>query len=218
MFLSVGDLELEILGHGDYPFFGQVVREIAEEYDFDSIPFKPGDVVIDVGAHIGIVSIYLAKRFGVRVYAYEPEPANFASLVMNIGANQAEVIPRNLAVTADGRSLSFHYGAHSGEGGVWADLDARQHKGRANLDVDSTTVEAILRTNEITRARLLKLDCEGAEHEILAGSKGWKSQIGYLRGEIHLNARLRDAGYTVDKTLAAFPAKRAKWQICEATS
>ena len=32
-------------------------------YNFDDINFEPGDVVIDIGANIGIVSIYLAKRY-----------------------------------------------------------------------------------------------------------------------------------------------------------
>ena len=39
-----------------------VIREIGNaEYNFENIPFSPGDCVIDIGANVGIISIYLAK-------------------------------------------------------------------------------------------------------------------------------------------------------------
>ncbi|HUP58613.1 MAG TPA: FkbM family methyltransferase [Bdellovibrionota bacterium] len=45
-----------------------------------------GEVLFDVGANVGLYSIYAGKR-GVRVYAFEPESANFALLNRNIQAN-----------------------------------------------------------------------------------------------------------------------------------
>ncbi len=51
-----------------------VANEIGKPpYDFDSINFKEGDVVIDIGGNIGMISIYLAKKFPfLKIYAFEP--------------------------------------------------------------------------------------------------------------------------------------------------
>jgi FkbM family methyltransferase len=214
-YVTIGGIEIEHLGCDDYPFVKQIKKEIERLYEFDSIPFEEGDSVIDVGAHVGFVSIYLAKKYGVRVYAYEPVPANFTSLAMNVGANQAEVIPHNLAVSSDGRDMTIYMGNHSGEGGAFVDLTAQQHLNRGSVEVKSTTLEQIFEVNNIETCRLLKLDCEGAEHEIVAGLDGLVEKIEHVRGEIHLNQPLRDMGFTTEETRDAIPG--AVWQICEPT-
>jgi FkbM family methyltransferase len=50
---------------------------------------KPGDVFYDVGANIGLYSIFTAKRLGgqVRVYSFEPESQNYASLNRHVYIN-----------------------------------------------------------------------------------------------------------------------------------
>lgn len=50
---------------------------------------QPGEVLFDVGANIGIYSIFAAKR-GVKVYAFEPESQNFAILQKNIVLNKLD--------------------------------------------------------------------------------------------------------------------------------
>jgi len=50
---------------------------------------KPGEVLFDVGANVGIYSIFAAKR-GVKVYAFEPESQNFAILQKNIWLNKLD--------------------------------------------------------------------------------------------------------------------------------
>jgi FkbM family methyltransferase len=214
-YVTIDGVEIEYLGCDDYPFIKQLTKEIENAYEFDSIPFEQGDSVIDVGAHVGFVSIYLAKKYGVRVYAYEPVPANFTSLAMNVGANQAEVIPHNLAVSSDGRDMTIHMGQHSGEGGAFVDLTAKQHVNRGSVEVKSTTLQKIFEVNNIGQCKLLKLDCEGAEHEIVQNLDGLTERIEHVRGEIHLNQPLRDMGFTVKGTRNAIPG--AKWQICEPT-
>lgn len=49
-----------------------------DNYDFDSIDFKERDVVIDIGGNIGMVSIYLAKKYPfLKIYAFEPVIQNY---------------------------------------------------------------------------------------------------------------------------------------------
>ena len=48
---------------------------------------KPGDVVIDIGANVGMYSLMSAVSRSARVYAFEPEASNFNLLCMNIRLN-----------------------------------------------------------------------------------------------------------------------------------
>ncbi len=184
-------------------------HEVAE-YRFDEVNLAPGDVVVDVGAHRGAVALYLAEQFGARVYAYEPEPENYAELTWAIDANDLGdlVTPHNLAVTADGRDLTIFYGGHSGEAGAFHSPHPSRY-----FQASSTTVSAIFRTHRIGTCRLLKLDCEGAEHEIITGmGRSLLDRVDHIRGELHMNHVLHAAGHSNDRTAGLTP--QAQWQVC----
>jgi len=65
--------------------------------------FRPGDVIYDIGANIGLYSLFAAKHLGghCKVYAFEPEALNHAQLSKNICLNglSGVVLPCCLAVT-----------------------------------------------------------------------------------------------------------------------
>jgi hypothetical protein len=61
-----------------------------------------GDVVVDLGAHVGYYTLLAARRVGPegRVFAFEPNPDNFRLLVKNIESNlYSNVIPVQKAVS-----------------------------------------------------------------------------------------------------------------------
>lgn len=93
-----------------------VGRELAKGcYALDAIRFSPGDVVVDIGAHVGLVSCYLARRFPfLKIYAFEPFKENYDNLILNLKNNGiSNVVPSNQAITCDGRTLRMmvHRGA-----------------------------------------------------------------------------------------------------------
>ena len=54
-------------------------------YGLSDVDFRDGDTAVDIGANVGIVSIYIAKMFpGVKVLSFEPILANYGNLVENI--------------------------------------------------------------------------------------------------------------------------------------
>lgn len=68
------------------PVAGELWQDI---YGLDAIPFQPGDCVIDIGAHIGLVSMYLARRWPfLRIHAFEPHPINHRELRAEPSAQQ----------------------------------------------------------------------------------------------------------------------------------
>lgn len=126
-----------------------------------------GDVVIDIGAHVGAVSLPIAVR-GARVFAYEPDPDNFWVLMLNKQRNRASSLSAfELAVSsrkghaAFVRGRSFAEGSLQEAGSVFAGSDS------GVLTVGTTTLGAIFAEHAIDYVKLLKIDCEGGEYDIL---------------------------------------------------
>ncbi len=198
-----------------------IMREIETAYQLDEIDFQPGDVAIDIGAHVGIVSIYLAKKHpDIQVMAYEPTAENYQRLLRNIKANGvSNVTPTKDAVTGDGRMLTISGDPTVNTGGISAFTTPNGHSQK----VASKTLAAIL-NYDVTlgvfrQVKLLKIDCEGAEYEILeaAADKDLLGKIDHLRGEFHINQRLKAAGHDPNKLhdLCEQYIKDVKVSICE---
>jgi FkbM family methyltransferase len=49
--------------------------------------FSPADILVDIGANVGMYSLWASKTRGVRVFAFEPEAQNYALLNRNIALN-----------------------------------------------------------------------------------------------------------------------------------
>ena len=76
---------------------------IREDEIIEHFHTKEGDIVVDVGAHIGRYTIISSKRIGQsgKVIAIEPHPSNFEMLNRNIKLNGlTNVIPLNYAVNS----------------------------------------------------------------------------------------------------------------------
>ena len=162
-----------------------IIHEIftQDTYQFEKMQFSPDtNIVIDIGANIGIFSTYLAKRFPqVKIYAFEPFPISFHFLCKNIKENQiTNIIPVPLAITADRRRI-YLYAAKDNLGG------ANSYVNTVNTvyaEVSSITLDDIFRMFDLASIRMLKIDCEGGEYEILPNSNRL-IDIDYLVGEFH---------------------------------
>ena len=187
------------LGGIDFKFydfiFSMAVNCICNEiddYNFDSINFKDGDVVIDIGGNIGMVSIYLAKKYPfLKIYAFEPVKQNYENFLKNIELNNINkdiIKVFNLAITKDRRDViltspfnnsgaSNIYNNFRGSGNIISNND---------ISIKSITFDDIFSNNNISKCKLLKIDCEGAEYEILysANVENLKN-CEYMRAEFH---------------------------------
>ena len=135
--------------------------------------FAPGDVIIDVGAHIGVVSILVAKRFPeARVYAYEPASSNFAMLQANLAANGVRnVVAVQAAVAGEPGTLELAWSPSQTAGATVAQSaekrEALRGEGWRTESVRCVTLDEVFATHGIERCAFLKLDCEGAEWGIV---------------------------------------------------
>ena len=191
-----------------------VANEIAAQHgEVTSIAFEDGDTVLDIGAHVGVVSIWLAKLFpAVRIIALEPMPEVFGLLVRNLAANAVgNVLPLNLAVTGDGRPVHLVSNPWTNSGGSTAQLRNMSLPGHLHRRCPSVTLDELFDRFAIETCPLLKIDCEGSEYEILHASDRL-GRIDHVRGEFHENDFLRDKGYSAQR-LARYLAARVRGTV-----
>jgi FkbM family methyltransferase len=181
------------------------VRMVANEfghnsYDFSNIDFKEGDVVIDIGGNVGMISIFLAKKFPfLKIYAFEPVKENFENFKRNIKLNNIPdgvITVENLAVTKDARIVNLDINiTNSGGSGL---SEKKKVGGFQSGDVQSVTLEDIFEKFSLKSCKLLKIDCEGSEYEILYNTdKDILKKCKHLRGEFHENDGIRKQGYSI---------------------
>jgi FkbM family methyltransferase len=165
-----------------------------DEYRIRDIHFEAGDVVVDIGAHIGLFSIYLAKRWpGIKVIAFEPFPINFRNCRDNLLLNGVtSVVLSSKAISSDERVLNMAMDPRNsgGASAIVGGPDREQHA----IDLESITLDQVFATQNIRRCKLLKIDCEGMEYEILFGCRSLV-QVEYVVGEFHTNPYLTNIGY-----------------------
>jgi FkbM family methyltransferase len=177
--------------------------------------FRNGDTVIDVGAHVGVLSIALAKKFPfVTVYALEPDPLNYASLQQNIARNGVRnVTALQMAVSEDGLPRTLYTSARDS---AWATTDARMilpHRVLRSVLVDTITLEQLFRKHAIAHCRLLKMTALGATYTALE-SFDKKGAIDLLCGEIDL----RECSKAKLKMISWQIARQHFWRTIEKTT
>lgn len=159
--------------------------------------FSRGDVLVDIGANVGMYTIWAARTRGVRVYAFEPESQNYALLNKNIYANQ--LVDR---VTAYGIALSDHTGfslLHLGQfmaGGSCHTFDEKFDFKLEPLNpvfsqgCYATTLDKMVKTGVIPAPTHIKIDVDGLEHKVLAGGKNTLADPGLKSILIEINQNL----------------------------
>ena len=161
-----------------------------DDYNFDSIDFKDGDVVIDIGGNIRTVSIYLAKKYPfLKIYAFEPVKQNYENFIRNIELNNISkdiIKVFNFAITKDRRDVILTTSISNSGGSNIYDFRKSNKILYNNSIAKSITFDDIFANNNISKCKLLKIDCEGAEYEILysANEENLKN-CEYMRAEFH---------------------------------
>jgi FkbM family methyltransferase len=139
---------------------------------------RPGDVFLDVGAHIGFHSVLGASLVGPlgRVYAFEADPVVYERLQENVSAFPwASAVSQ--AVWAYGGRLSFERTSEADESG-WGTLTLVRRRGEGQIvDVAATSLDDWMAANPVHKLRGIKMDAEGSEYAILKGASRLLDQM-----------------------------------------
>jgi FkbM family methyltransferase len=190
-----GDVQLTYrLNRGDICSLREVW--IDEEY---AAPLRSAPrTVVDLGANIGLASLWFAQRYGCRAFvAVEPAADNVRLIRRNMADNGIEAQVVEGAVGAVDGTAQF---ASSG----------RSHSGRlkaedgvpVRVQSPATILELV---DADARVDVLKVDIEGAEDQIFTGSATWLERVDAVLIEIHpwmvdpdeIVATARRAGFVV---------------------
>jgi len=139
--------------------FGIFIRK-----DYGEVQGDP--IVIDLGAHIGIYSVFCASQTSnAKIYAYEPVLENFLQLQENIQRNglEGDIHPFRLAVAGSRGKRQLHVGQAS----PFHSLYPTSLTTGRSIEIDSVTLQDCFLQNGIGECDMLKVDCEGAEFECL---------------------------------------------------
>ncbi|RDC61456.1 FkbM family methyltransferase [Adhaeribacter pallidiroseus] len=154
-----------------HPFEGEKQID-QDEVNFIKNYIKPGDFVIDIGAHTGDSTIPLALAAGSTgcVLALEPNKYVFKILEKNAALNsdKTNIIPLNFASTIKNEKLTFYYSDASFCNGGDPGLIKKNHL--YPLEVEGKNLTNYLKSNYadlLPRLSFLKVDAEGFDKEII---------------------------------------------------
>jgi FkbM family methyltransferase len=136
---------------------------------------RPGDIVVDVGAHIGKYTIIASKRIGAngKVIAIEAHPVNYEMLNHNIKLNGlTNVTTLNCAVYSKETKIKLFLPDDKLNHTIYNTLIPSRAKDEEKfIEVNANTLDNLLQKNGVPReVNWIKIDVEGAELEVLKGA------------------------------------------------
>ena len=218
--LSVDGTDYAMLGrptHGDLWVMREVLIEQTYKTLLPLLPPRPLRVV-DVGAHIGSFTVWLHRTHGIaEAFCFEPDFDSFSLCEFNLRRNK-------IPATVQQRAL----GGTTREEDFWSDATTAA---RHSLQRRATTATAAARRVQVVgfaewlgtvsgRFDVLKLDCEGAEWELLDNAVDAFSRFDIVVAEVHhdptgaqrnarsIGALLAHQGFTTVSTAGLFLARQ----------
>jgi hypothetical protein len=144
-----------------------------EEINFSEVydhfyKINEDDIIIDIGAHVGFFALRAARkaRKGF-ILAIEPHPFNYQLLTKNIKANNiSNIRALRLALWSSDGVMKLYLAGSSSHS-----LKSFQKNIKNYIEVQTKTLDTVIKEFGIQRVNLIKIDVEGAELEVLRGAQ-----------------------------------------------
>ena len=135
-----------------------------------------GDIVIDIGAHVGYYTLLMAQLVGEngKVYSFEPDPVNFQLLKKSVEINGFEnVVLIQKAVSNITDKVKLFLGDN--DSAINRIYDAKLGDAKESIDVESIRIDEYFKEND-ELINFIKIDSEGSEVKIINGMKQFLSR------------------------------------------
>lgn len=145
----------------------------SENFEFLTNSCKPGAVIIDIGAHIGLFSVIASQVTGEngKVYAFEPAPSTYQLLqkTLTINHNESVIETFQRAVGRGTGKITFFVSDGLADNGNSL-VNYKDDRPLHGIDVEVTSVDAFIKEKNLRRLDFIKIDVEGAEYDTLRGA------------------------------------------------
>lgn len=138
--------------------------------------FTEEDVFFDVGANVGIFTIYAGRR-GARVLAFEPEATNYAILNRNIALNRLSDRVQALPIAiADRFQIDSLHLASNVPGsalhafGANVDFKGDSFKPAFSQGCLAMSLDELVERHELPQPTRIKIDVDGLERAVISGA------------------------------------------------
>lgn len=180
--------------------------------------FAPGEILYDVGANVGMYSIWAALTRQVRVYAFEPESQNFALLNRNIFLNRlGDLITAIPLAVSDTLGLDRLYLSEFVSGSSYHNFgEALDHKRQPFASpfaqgCVAAGLDFLVAQNWLPVPHHIKIDVDGIEPRVIAGARNTLNDPRLKSLLIEINGNLDEHWAIVDILLdAGFDYSRAQ--------
>ena len=172
--------------------FDSTVLKVARCLDLSS-----GDVLLDIGANTGLVSIPFAKEFSASVIGIEASVSNASILKRNVQLNNVNFKLHNICAVGpelqkENKYISFYpKNGNSGASSIYEDWN-KSRISQSSEQVLISTLDDLLDFSEINSIKLIKLDVEGAEEEVLKGFNSIREIDAPILFEFRIDLMSRD--------------------------
>jgi FkbM family methyltransferase len=148
---------------------------------------SPGATIIDIGANAGYFTLFAADKFPQsQIFSFEPVPVNYIQLQRHSDLNKTRDIKCfPLAVAGQAGEITLSFDAHDSFT-TSATMFTHENTREDYLKVPCVSLQEIMDEHNIIKCDLLKMDCEGAEYDILYNtSTGYLQRIDQIALEVH---------------------------------
>lgn len=139
--------------------------------------FQEGDVLVDVGANVGMYTVWAAKTRGVRVFAFEPESQNYGLLNRNLMLNGLGESVRayclalsDVAGFSELHLASLDAGGSCHQLGEKVDFNHRPAQPKFSQGCLSARLDDLVRDGVVPPPQHIKIDVDGFEPKVVAGA------------------------------------------------
>lgn len=136
--------------------------------------FSKDEVMFDIGANIGLYSLYAGKR-GLRVYSFEPESQNYAGLTNNCLTNKLGNVTPYCMALAEREHFDLLYVTSTNPGDSQHNLGAENPIFRRECSgtqgIFATTLDRLCFEHGFPVPQHVKIDVDGLEDRILEGGR-----------------------------------------------
>lgn len=162
-------------GYGIYAYLQTLEargHQLGNDYFLDLINFNKNDVIIDCGANVGDLLLWFEnKKLDINYVAFEPSPNEFKCLKRNIGNHTSY----NLGLWKEDKKIDFYVSQDNADSSF-----IKPKKYSRIVQIPAVKLSSYINSN----IKLLKLEAEGAEPEILEGVIAKLQNIEYISADL----------------------------------